>query len=419
MKLAVIGSGISGLGSALLLSQKHEVHLFEASNRLGGHAHTSSIDVNPGKQINIDSGFLVYNDLTYPHLRSMFKFLHTETVASDMSLSIQVPGAGLEWAGNNLDSVFAQRKNIFNPRFHKLLFSILDFHKKAEMLRGLAAKNRWTIGDLLRERKYPKELTEWYILPMVAAIWSTPEKGMLDFPAETFLTFFINHKLLQVNDRPVWRTVKNGSKNYVDQIAARLQHVHLNEPVDGVENVNGVLELKTHRGDYKFDRVIFATHAPQTAKIYKFKNAGQEKTLNSFSTILNKAYLHDDVGFMPQKEKCWASWNVQAHMGTTHADKVSLTYLLNRLQPLGTNNKMLLTLNPTRQPSRVMFKADYHHPKFDRLAIDAQKDIPHLQGIDGVYFAGAWTRYGFHEDGLLSAVNIAKLFDIETPWRVE
>lgn len=165
--------------------------------------------------------------------------------------------------------------------------------------------------------------------------------------------------------------------------------------------------------------MIFATHAPQTAKIYKFKNAAQEKTLKSFSTILNKAYLHDDVGFMPQKEKCWASWNVQAHMSTAHADKVSLTYLLNRLQPLDTDKKMLLTLNPTRQPNRVMFKADYHHPKFDQLAIDAQKDIPHLQGVDGVYFAGAWTRYGFHEDGLLSAVNIAKLFDIETPWRVE
>lgn len=418
MKIAVIGSGISGLGSALLLSQKHEVHLFESSNRLGGHAHTSMITAANGKQISIDTGFLVYNDLTYPHLRSMFAYLNTETVASDMSLSIQVPQAGLEWAGNNLDSVFAQRKNIFNPRFHKLLFAILDFHKKAKKLRDLSHVNKWSIGDLLREQNYPVELMEWYILPMVAAIWSTPEKGMLDFPAETFLTFFINHKLLQVNDRPVWRTVKNGSKNYVDQIASRLQNIHLNEPVQSVENVNGVLELKTKISDYKFDKVIFATHAPVTAKIYKFKNSGQEKTLNSFSTIPNQAYLHGDEGFMPAKQKCWASWNVQAQMGTAESDKVSLTYLLNRLQPLATEQKMLLTLNPSRKPSGVMFNAAYDHPKFDRLAINAQQDVPHIQGIDGVYFAGAWTRYGFHEDGLLSAVNIAKLFEIETPWRI-
>lgn len=418
MKIAVIGSGISGLGAALILSQKHEVHLFEASNRLGGHAHTSTIDMNGEKKVNVDTGFLVYNDLTYPHLRSLFAFLQTETVASDMSLSIQVPQAGLEWAGNNLNSVFAQRKNIFNYRFYKLLFAILDFHKKADKLRELSSQKRWSIGDLLREQKYPVELKDWYILPMVAAIWSTPEKGMLDFPAETFLTFFINHKLLQVNDRPVWRTVKNGSRNYVQQIADRLQHIHLNEAVNHVENVNGTLEVKTSLADYKFDRVVFATHAPVTAKIYKFKNQHQEKMIKSFSTIPNKAVLHNDLGFMPSTEKCWASWNVQAQLGTSASDKVSLTYLLNRLQPLNTDKKMLLTLNPSRHPSGVMLNANYEHPKFDQLAIDAQKDIPHLQGIDGVYFAGAWTRYGFHEDGLLSAVKVAKLFDIETPWRV-
>lgn len=417
MKIAIIGSGISGLGTALLLSQKYDVHLFEASNRLGGHAHTSTIE-QQGKQIIIDTGFLVYNDLTYPHLRSMFKYLNTKTVASDMSLSIQVPQAGLEWAGNNLDSVFAQRKNIINPRFHRFLLAILDFHKHAEKFRELSRVNRWTIGDLLTQQKYPKELMQWYILPMVAAIWSTPEKGMLDFPAETFLTFFINHKLLQVNDRPVWRTVENGSKNYVDQIAQRLQHIHLSEAVDSVESVSGKLHLKTHLADYQFDRVVFATHAPVTAKIYKFKNQQQESMIKSFSTIPNKAILHDDLGFMPQKTKCWASWNVQAQLGTAESDKVSLTYLLNRLQPLATDNNLLLTLNPSRTPNNIMFSADYDHPKFDQKAIDAQSDIPHLQGIDGVYFAGAWTRYGFHEDGLLSAVNVAKHFDIETPWRI-
>jgi uncharacterized protein len=418
MNIAVIGSGISGLGSAFLLGQKHKVHLFESSHRLGGHAHTTSIE-RDSKQFNVDSGFLVYNDLTYPHLKGMFKHLDVETVASDMSLSIQVPDVGLEWAGDNLNTVFAQRKNLLNPKFYRLLFNILDFHKKAELNRELARKNKWTIGEMLKQQNYSRELLEWYVLPMVAAIWSTPEKGMLDFPAETFLTFFINHKLLQVNDRPVWRTVKNGSKNYVEKIAQKLHHVHLHEPVISVEHDGAKLKLTTAKQVYSFDQVIFATHAPVTARIYKFQNAAQEKVLRSFSTVQNNAYLHEDLGFMPKKRKCWASWNVQAQMNTHHSDKVSLTYLLNRLQPLATQRNMLLTLNPSKKPENVIFDAQYDHPKFDQKAIDAQAALPGIQGIGGVYFAGAWTRYGFHEDGLLSAVNVAKLFDIHTPWKVE
>jgi predicted NAD/FAD-binding protein len=418
MKIAVIGSGISGLGTALILNQKHEVHLFESANRLGGHAHTSVVE-KQGKQNNIDTGFLVYNDLTYPHLKSMFKYLQTETVSSDMSLSIQVPSVGLEWAGDSLDTVFAQRRNLFNPRFHRLLLGILAFHKQAEKNRELARLNRWTIGELILKGNYPRELLEWYVLPMVAAIWSTPEKGMLDFPAETFLTFFINHKLLQVKDRPIWRTVKGGSKNYVDQIAKHLQHIHLNEAVHSVERIGEQLEVQTVKQKYNFDKVIFATHAPVTAKIYKFKNSQQEKIIKTFSTIPNRAVLHEDASFMPRKTKCWASWNVQAQLSTKHADKVSLTYLLNRLQSFSFDSHLLLTLNPSRDPKNVIFENQYEHPKFDQNAIDAQNEIPHIQGHDGVYFAGAWTRYGFHEDGLLSAVNVAKHFEINTPWKVD
>lgn len=417
MNIAVIGSGISGLGSALILSQKHNVHIFEAANRLGGHAHTSVVEKN-GKQNNIDTGFLVYNELTYPHLKALFSHLNIETVSSNMSLSIQVPQIGLEWAGDSLSTVFAQKRNLFSPRFHRLLLAILAFHRHAEKNRELARQNRWTINELLFSQKYPRELMEWYILPMVAAIWSTPEKGMLDFPAETFLTFFINHKLLQVNDRPIWRTVKDGSKNYVEKIAQQLNHIHLNEPVHAVEHVGRELQVTTAKQSYKFDKVVFATHAPVTAQIYKFRNSQHEKILKSFSTIPNKAFLHEDESFLPRKNKCWASWNVQAQLAGEHSDKVSLTYLLNRLQPLKTEDKMLLTLNPSRAPKNLIFEAQYDHPKFDQQAIDAQNEIPHIQGHGGVYFAGAWTRYGFHEDGLLSAVNVAKHFDINPPWRI-
>jgi len=416
MKIAVVGSGISGLGAALLLQQEHEVHLFESDSRLGGHAHTTQI-TQSGQTFGVDTGFLVYNDLTYPHLKGLFKYLNVETVDSDMSLSLQIPDRNLEWAGDNLNTVFAQRRNLMSLRFYKFIFQILKFHKNAEKNRDLSAKNKWTIGELLKNEKYTEDLLEWYILPMVAAIWSTPEQGMLDFPAETFLTFFINHKLLQVNNRPVWKTVKNGSVQYVDKIAKQLKHIHLSEPVLQVESVSQGIYLKSSVTDYHFDKVVFATHAPITSKIFKFKNEYQKSLIDSFSDIPNKAVLHEDSSLMPQNKKCWSSWNVKAQLKTKASDKVSLTYFLNRLQPLPTKNKLLLTLNPELDVKNKILSYDYAHPKFDQKAIDAQKKIESIQGVDHAYFAGAWTRYGFHEDGLLSAVEVAKCFNIKPLWK--
>lgn len=418
MKIAVIGSGISGLGASLILSQKHEVHLFESDKRLGGHAHTSQVKVGEDL-VDLDTGFLVYNDLTYPHLRSMFKHLNVETVNSDMSLAIRVPHIDLEWAGDNLDTVFAQRKNLLRPRFHKLLIDILKFHKHAESNRDLSRKNRWSVRQLLKEQGFSSELTEWYVLPMVAAIWSTPETKMLDFPAETFLTFFLNHKLLQVNDRPQWKTVKNGSKNYVQKIAERLQNIHLDEPITSVQKSGNHVKVVSSNQEYLFDKVIFATQPSLTRKILKTEHTEVTRILNSFHTVSNTAYLHQDEALMPKSKKCWASWCVQANYNTQHQQQVSLTYYLNRLQPLKTQQNLFLTLNPTQEPKNTLLKVNYGHPLFDQAAIDAQAELPSIQGFDGVYFIGAWTRYGFHEDGLLSAVKLARLFDINTPWSVE
>lgn len=417
MKIAVIGSGISGLGASLLLSQKHEVHLFESDERLGGHAHTSTIRQN-SENMNVDTGFLVYNDLTYPHLKSMFQYLGVETIASDMSLSIQEPNVGLEWAGDNLNTVFAQRKNILNPRFYRLVFDILKFHKNAEVNRQLAREHRWTVEDLLHKQKYSQELKEWYILPMIAAIWSTPEKSMQDFPAETFLTFFINHKLLQVNDRPVWRTVKNGSVNYVNKIAERLRHIHLAEPVLRVKKSFQSLELTSSRQTYTFDKVIFATQPSLTSRIFATESSEITRLFAKFRSEKNTACLHKDRSFMPASKRCWSSWNVQANLKSSLSSKVALTYFLNRLQSLKTPDNILLTLNPERRPDDSFFQVDYNHPVFDQTAIDAQSEVPNIQGVDGVYFAGAWTRYGFHEDGLLSAVNVSKHFEIQPPWSI-
>ena len=414
-KIAVIGSGIAGLGSSLLLSSKNEVHLFENESRLGGHAHTSDINVG-GQEVAVDTGFLVYNDLTYPHLKSMFEYLGVETVNSDMSLSIRVPHQNLEWAGDNMDTVFAQRKNLLRPSFYRLLLDILKFHKQAEANCELSRQNRWTVANLLNEKKFSKELAEWYVLPMLAAIWSTPEQKMFDFPAETFLTFFINHKLLQVNDRPQWRTVKGGSRNYVETIAKRLQHVHLSEPVMSVEKLQNQLKLVSTKGEYVFDKVIFATAPAVTRKILKTKNEKLLSFLNSFQVVPNRAVLHQDTAFMPKSKKCWSSWCVQANLKTEFSQNVALSYYLNRLQPLATSQDLFLSLNPAQAAKNILFQNNYDHPQFDQKAIDAQKDLPMLQGVENIFHAGAWTRYGFHEDGLLSAVNVAKLFNITVPW---
>ncbi len=417
-KIAVVGSGISGLGTALLLQQQHEVHLFESDNRLGGHACTYQINSN-SLRANVDMGFLVYNELTYPHLTAMFKFLDVETFESDMSLSIQVPRNNLEWSGDNLDTVFAQRNNLLSPSFYKMVYDIIKFHKDAEKNRDLSRINKWSVGDLLSAKKYSRQLAEWYILPMIAAIWSTPEKNMLDFPAETFLTFFINHKLLQVNDRPMWRTVKNGSKQYVDKIAQRLKHIHLSEAAISAVTTEQGIKLTTHKAIYDFDKIVFATHVPVTRKILKTENQKILNVLKHFETQKNKAFLHQDQTHMPQRKKCWAAWNVKAQMSDNQLnDKVSLTYYLNRLQNIISEKPVLLTLNPTENPVDTITSAEFDHPHFNQNAIDAQKQIDLIQGLDNVYFAGAWTRYGFHEDGLLSAVNVAKKFDIATPWKV-
>jgi predicted NAD/FAD-binding protein len=418
LKIAVIGSGIAGLGSSLLLSSEHEVHLFEHEPRLGGHAHTSDIKVG-NDSVAVDTGFLVYNELTYPHLIGMFDYLGVETINSDMSLSIRVPSRNLEWAGDNMNTIFAQRKNLLSPRFYRLLLDILKFHKQAESNCELSRINRWTVADLLHEMKFTKELAEWYILPMLAAIWSTPEQKMFDFPAETFLTFFINHKLLQVNDRPQWKTVKGGSRQYVKKIADRLSHIHLGEGVLSVEKTeNNKLKLSTAKGEYLFDKVVFATAPAVTRKILKTQNEKLQKFLNSFQVVPNKAVLHRDESLMPVSKKCWASWCVQANLKSEYSNNVALTYYLNRLQPLSTQKDIFLSLNPAVEAKEVVFKVDYTHPMFDQKAIDAQIELPGLQGIDGVFHAGAWTRYGFHEDGLLSAVNVAKCFSIEVPWKV-
>lgn len=417
MKTAVIGAGISGLGSAWILSQQDEVHLFESDSRLGGHAHTVQVK-EAHSDVAIDTGFLVYNELTYPHLISFFKELQVETVESDMSLAIKAPHKNLEWAGTSLDTVFAQRSNILRPGFLKMLYDITRFHREAEANRDLAQKNSWSLGDLIKARSFSEGFKRDYLLPIGAAIWSTPERGMEEFPAETFLTFFINHRLLQVTNRPVWRTVRGGSIEYVKKVAARLPFVHLNAPVQSVERRDGHILLQSGGETLKFDRVVFATHAPVTLRILKNPTELEQQVLGGVLTSANKTLLHTDSSLMPTKRKCWSSWNVLGSPDQQNHENVSLTYFLNKLQPLRTEKDYFVSLNPRVPVQNILREFDYHHPQFDRKAIDAQKLLPRIQGNGGVYFAGAWTRYGFHEDGLLSAVRVGEQLGIKPPWEV-
>lgn len=411
----MIGSGISGLSSAWLLSKTHEVHLFEADSRLGGHANTAFVAENE-KTIPMDTGFLVYNELTYPHLTAFFKALQVETVDSNMSLSVQVPEKNLEWSGTSLNTIFAQRRNLINLNFYTLLAEIMRFGREAPENRQLAARHGWSLAELLREKKYSANFRSDYLLPIGAAIWSTPECRMMDFPAETFITFFINHKLLQVQNRPVWRTVKNGSVQYVQKVAAGLSNIHINSEVKEVERVNGKIEVRTKSGAATFDKVVLATHTPITKKILKNQTEAEARMLSAILYEPNRTLLHTDETVMPKTRMSWSSWNVKGTLTPENVNKVSLSYFLNLLQPLPTDRKYFVTLNSPRKIAGVINEYLYEHPQFDKPAIQAQRDLPALQGNGGVYFAGAWSRYGFHEDGLLSAVNVAKLLGVATPW---
>lgn len=414
MKIAVIGGGISGISTALILEPHHEVHLFESENRWGGHAQTVTVETSEGS-VPVDTGFLVYNTLTYPHFTRFLDYLGVATVDSDMSLSIQTP-QGIEWAGTTLATVFAQKKNILNPSFLKMLWDILRFHKEAEENLELSRKNRWSLKELVEYRKVSKSFLSWYLLPMTGAIWSMSYAKALQFPAETFLNFCINHRLLQVNERPTWRTIDGGSIQYVNRAVAKLKNKHLGTPIESLRREEGKTVVRAHGQDMHFDAVVLATHAPVARALLAQGLPQLASLLQDLKTSRNQVILHQDSREMPKNEVCWSSWNVKARQSVEDQSDIALTYYLNKLQPLKTAEKFFITLNPNTPCEAEKRSFVYDHPQFDLKAIEFQKNLASIQGRDGIYFAGAWTRYGFHEDGILSAVNVGKILGCEPPW---
>jgi len=414
MKLAVIGSGISGLSSAWLLRERHQVTLYEAADYIGGHTHTIDVCLD-GVTHGVDTGFLVYNTLTYPNLINLFKHLGVETHSTEMSFSVKLPDSTLEWAGSSLATVFGQKRNLLRPRFWLMLKDILSFNAKAEDLLARSEQQGLTLGALLVQQGYSKWFSEWYLLPMAAAIWSASPRDILSFPAETFLRFCLNHRLLQVNDRPEWRSVLGGARNYVLRMAEVLD-VRLNSRVERVRRGENWVELTSGDEVSRYDAVIFATHAPDTLGMLADADEAERQLLGAVAYQPNLAVLHTDRSFLPERESLWSAWN---YLSQENAEQsVCVTYLLNRLQVLPFKTPLMVTLNPP--PGKAIegeiARFSYDHPVFDQAAIDAQSRLPQLQGRNRSWYCGAWCGYGFHEDGLKSALRIIKDFDVEAPW---
>ncbi|NUU04245.1 NAD(P)/FAD-dependent oxidoreductase [Herbaspirillum robiniae] len=419
-RIAVIGAGIAGLASAYLLGRQHQVVLYEAATTLGGHANT--VDIAPeGVPFPVDTGFLVLNDKTYPNLLALFNELKVDTYATDMSFAVSMDEGAFEWAGTNLDTVFAQRKRLLSPAFVGMLRDILRFNRAAHANLALCESRPLTLRGLLAQGGYGQMFRDAYLLPMAAAIWSSSPADILDFPAAIFLRFCINHGLLQISNRPRWRTVRGGSREYVRRIAATLPDVRTGCRLASVSRTDNGVVVRSEGGTVReevFDAVVFATHAPQTLALLQDVTIEEHEVLAAVRYQANAAWLHSDVGLMPRRGKVWSAWN---YLGSRHDDgsrAVCVSYWLNRLQDLPCRSEVILTLNPPQAPAAdtVMGRFDYEHPVFDQPAIDAQRRLPSIQGRHRAWFAGAWTGYGFHEDGLKSALRVARDFDVMPAW---
>lgn len=442
-RVAVVGSGIAGLACAWQLRHEAQVVLFEADGHFGGHAHTVDLTLD-GHRHGVDTGFLVFNHSTYPLLTALFEELGVQTAPSEMSFSVQAPGAGLEWSGSDLNGVFAQRRNLVRPAFLRMLAELARFNRlttaladalsaedglrQGGALSGDAAQHGLAvpIGDFLDEHGFSQTFRDWYLLPMLGCIWSCPTEQMLRFPTETMIRFCHNHGLIRIRNRPQWHTVVGGSRRYVQAIIQALPDARLNTPVLALRRVppdsgQGGVWLSTRQGTERFDDVVLACHTDQSLRLLgEAATAPERQVLASIRYQANRAVLHTDTALLPRRQRAWAAWNYERGAEHHRAQaSVCLHYLINRLQPLPWQKPVVVSLNPAREPHARQVRGEFHyaHPVFDRAAIDAQAQLPHIQGRSHLWFAGAWTRYGFHEDGLLSATRVVQAMRQQWQWQ--
>ena len=426
LDIVVVGSGISGLSAAWLLSHRHRVTLIERENRLGGHSHTVDAP-GPKGPVPVDTGFIVYNTATYPNLIALFEHLGVPTKPTDMGFAVSLDGGAYEYSGNGLSGLFAQRSNVARPSHYRMIGEILRFFRQAPRLLDAAeepfSRAGLSLGDYLRAEKYSAAFVDRHILPMAAAIWSTPSARVLDFPAASFVRFYASHGLLRLANRPEWRTVVGGSREYVTRIRNAFRGaIETGAGVAQVRRASDGVFIKTIGSDTerRFDACVMACHADQTLAALSDADGHERALLSAFKYSPNRAVLHADASFMPRRRRAWTSWN---YIGSRNEPgrELSVTYWMNALQPLGRDRNYFVTLNPARPiaPGCFIGAYDYEHPQFDASALDAQRRLWSLQGRRRTWYAGSYFGYGFHEDGLQSGLFVAEMLGgVRRPWSV-
>ena len=410
MKIAVIGSGISGLSSAYYLSKKHKVDLFEKQDRFGGHSYTLDIKINEKEKVSVDAGFMVFNKITYPNLINFFKENDIEIEKSDMSFSVSVKGTNIEYCGKGLNGIFSNRGNLLNLKFVKMFFEIINFYKRCEKLNSNNIE-KITLGEYLTKIGKSKYFIDYHIIPMVSAIWSMPPFEASQMPLTFFLSFFKNHGLFKLKDRPQWYTVTNRSKTYVDKILSKVSGEYFkNYEINKIiRDNNGV---KVYYGSenefFNYDKVVLASHADESLKIISDITNKEREILSNFKYKPNKAVIHSDENLMPLNKNAWCSWN--SSLNPNNKEQSSVTYWLNQLQNLKTDKNIFLTINPFVEidSDKIYHKIDFTHPYYDEKALQNQSNLNTIQNTNNTLFAGSYFGYGFHEDGIKSSIEMLK-----------
>ena len=413
MKIAVIGSGISGLSSAYYLSKKHKVDLFEKQDRFGGHSYTLDIKLNDKEKVAVDIGFMVFNKVTYPNLINFFKENEIEIEKSDMSFSVNVKGTNIEYCGKGLNGIFSNRRNLFNLKFIKMFFEIISFYKNCENLDSNSLE-KITLGEYLNKIGKSKYFIDYHIIPMVSAIWSMPPYEASQMPLVFFLNFFKNHGLFKLKNRPQWFTVSNRSKTYVDKILSKISGEYFKnyEITKIIRNSNGVIIYYGSESDFfTYDKVVLASHADESLKIISDISDQEKEILSNFKYKPNKAVIHSDESAMPKNKKAWCSWN--SSLNPDNKEQSSVTYWLNQLQNLKIDKNIFLTINPFFEidHSKVFNEINFTHPYYDDNALQNQSNLKLIQNRNNTLFAGSYFGYGFHEDGIKSSLEMLKILN--------
>ncbi len=410
MKIAIVGTGIAGNVVAYHLSKDHHITVFEANDYIGGHTHTHDIEWE-GQRYPVDTGFIVFNYKTYPHFTRLLKELNVAVQPTSMSFSVKCERTGLEYNGTSLNTLFAQRRNLFRPSFYRMIKDIVRFNREAPALLD-SESGELSLGEYLSEGGYCREFVEHYLIPMGAAIWSSDPSQLSSMPAHFFIRFFHNHGMLSVNDRPTWYVIKGGSKEYVAKLTARFRHsLQVNSPVESISRHSlGVIIKARNRPPESFDQVFIATHSDQALRLLRDPFPMEQEVLGAIPYQENEAVLHTDERVLPKRRLAWASWNY--HLQNQSGGRVPVTYNMNILQGIQAPVQFCATLNNSQamNPNKIIKRITYHHPFFSSKAVAAQKRQAEINGIRRTYYCGAYWRFGFHEDGVVSALNALEHF---------